>query len=126
MNVKKLTRQLSIQETREAVNENFSALALALEKKLEIVVGTYTGDGKCSQAIVLGFTPLFVMVVESACGARLGSTCCGGFALQGSPMRFDYLCITADGFQVQNGFGGHLNDSGGRYQYLAVKMGGEN
>ena len=44
-------------------NENFSAIDTALSKSMQMVIGTYTGNGKSNRTIVLGFQPALVILI---------------------------------------------------------------
>ena len=49
---------------REEFNENFQALEDAVEQKCEVVFGSYTGNDADERAIVLGFRPQAVVLVN--------------------------------------------------------------
>lgn len=78
-----------------------------------LVVGAYTGDGKFTQSVELGFTPIAVLL------QHWGSLFC--MAVTGVPYRGDGITITENGFIVSASYNSALNDSEKEYSFLAIK-----
>ena len=83
-----------------------------LEKKAEVVKGTYTGNGG-TLAVNLGFRPRAVLV-------SLGSWYYNEprFSIDGEG---SYLDMTANGFEVQQEQNSRMNVNNRVYQYLALR-----
>ena len=92
----------------------------ALEGRVEVIVGSYTGDGQENRTISLGFTPKAVLV-EFRNGARFSSGISyGGLALPDAPS--GGVQIVTGGFQVYYYANNtHTNCNGDLYRYLAFK-----
>ena len=94
----------------------------ALEGRVEVIVGSYTGDGAETRTISLGFTPKAVLL-EHNTGMRVHSTgvAYGGLALPNTPA--SGLKVVDGGFEVyyfQNSI--HTNNIDTVYRYLAFKQ----
>lgn len=104
MTLTELGREMTLQEVREGVNENFSTLeerlVSGLAEKAEIVVGSYTGDDEGSQLIVLGFRPKAVFVARKDGMAGDTSYKCGGFSTPVNLNSENVVRIKDTGFQV--------------------------
>ncbi|MBS7226454.1 MAG: hypothetical protein KH050_14195 [Clostridiaceae bacterium] len=85
--------------TNDAAHEVFSA---QIAKKCEVYFGTYTGDGKATQFINLGFTPKAVICLLSGSRWVSGNYVNGGIALQNAPAggTSGYITIVENGFEV--------------------------
>ena len=117
----------SIQSSMNSQLSSIKARLTALEKRPEVVIGTYTGDGAETRFINLGFTPKAVLLEESS-GMRVSSdgTRNGGLALQDSSVgalggRIALQVVTG-GFQVSY-IAGYVatNRNNNIYRYLAFK-----
>ena len=82
-----------------AAREN---LAETVAQKCECYFGTYTGDGKATQFINLGFTPKAVICLLSGSRWVSGNYVNGGIALQNAPAggTSGYITIVENGFEV--------------------------
>ena len=109
-----------------SVNSQFSTVnsrLTALEGRIEVYAGSYTGDGTASKTISLGFTPRAVLV-ESIDGIRVsGGMAYGGLARPDLPVNLTRPSaeIVSGGFQVHQSSYAGLNYSGAHYCYLAFK-----
>lgn len=68
-----------------------------------VVVGKFTGNGRDSQTITLGFTPSAVLVISNYGEMYYEAVMYGGVAVQGSPCKFrkqNAVEIVTGGFQV--------------------------
>lgn len=90
--------------------------------EMQVVTGTYTGDGNTTRIIDLGFTPKAVLIQKQKDGTLNGAVYAheGGLALANSPvygLTKDYICVgIADngfkiGFFMQAGTGIYYNRS---------------
>ena len=75
------------ESVREMVNENFAAMDGVLAKKVEVVTGSYVGDGEAERFISLGRTPK-ALYVSLCTGATFGSSgsIYGGLAMKDLPI----------------------------------------
>lgn len=119
---------------RAEFNENFAkldtalaALAQGMGDKLELVTGSYIGDDRSGQTIVLGFQPKFVILVNSSGLPYAGSDLhhqMGGFFFSGMG-GYNMICsLNANGFSVYtNGITDYVtaNDKGQTYCYIAFR-----
>ena len=104
-----------------------------IAQKCQIYYGTFTGDGKDSQIISLGFTPKAVLVVAygfvfSINGGLMAGLAATGYPAQETPAEADRACaVVTNGFQVYNHHTAHgnynvcLNWSGQEYTYLVFR-----
>ena len=89
---------------RTDFNTDFGIIDGALGDKVEMIVGSYTGDGAETRVISLGVTPRAVLL-ECMDGNR-GAYCPGGLAVTDGPVRYSSnalplaLSIVEGGFQV--------------------------
>ena len=95
--------------------------------KVELVVGTYTGNGASTRNIYLGFQPLAVMVLKE--GIYMGySLRAGGLALPGYPAgtagENQIVSISANGFTLHENVQAKtsINSNGSLYHYIAFRM----
>lgn len=115
---------------REEFNENFAAIDTAIAGASRVVAGAYTGNGKASQLIDLGFQPRAVLVAEESGEIRDGYYCYGGLALRGRPVRLNDTLVSVSiedtGFRVyylfNNGTSWKLfsNSESSIFHYLAL------
>ena len=108
-------------ENTKANSSTTNSRLTALENRVEVIVGSYTGDGTATRTINLGFTPKAVLLEHSS-GMRMGSNniAFGGLALLDAPARG--FQIVDGGFSVQYNSGFvHTNNNGEVYRYLAFK-----
>ena len=86
-------------DTNNTAHEAFSA---QIAQKCEVYFGTYTGDGKATQFINLGFTPKAVICLLSGSRWISGNYVQGGIALQNAPAggTSGYITIVENGFEV--------------------------
>ena len=95
----------------------------SLSARLEVRLGTYTGNGADSQSISLGFSPQAVLV-EGPYGARSGG---GGLVMPGKIVGGTtgqtrvILELNGSTLIAYQGDGAYTNISGYIYRYLAVK-----
>ena len=95
-----------------------------LEGRVEVIIGSYTGDGAATRTISLGFTPKAVLVEDSSGTRESGGTRYDGFALQGAPcygQGANVVEIVSGGFRVAESSYTKTNSSGASYRYLAFK-----
>ena len=133
-NFTKLDTALKAEETARvaAVAAEANARTTGLGRKVEMVVGKYTGDGAASQTINLGFTPkaVFVMYLEGEFNDDYRTYC--GMAVAGGNMvnekKTNMLTLVAGGFTAHynNGTGNgwqspYLNADGRVYGYVALR-----
>ena len=107
-----------------------TARITALENRVDVETGTYTGDGKTSKYISVGFAPRAVLV-EHDYGCRSESKASdlrGGLALSSSPLygsangwTVNAVRISGSGFFVSGETGSSMNYSGQKYHYLAFR-----
>ena len=94
-----------------------------LNKRLEVIVGSYRGNGAASRTIYLGFTPKAVLV-EIVTGWRGGDgTSQGGMALTNQPAQWGdpLISIVTDGFQVYLTETSNTNQENTLYYYLVCR-----
>ena len=94
-----------------------------LNKRLEVIVGSYRGNGEASRNIYLGFTPKAVLV-EIVTGWRGGDgTSQGGMALTNQPAQWvdPLIKIVTDGFQVYLTETSNTNHENTLYYYLVCR-----
>ena len=74
----------------------------AVAQKCECHFGTYTGDGKATQLIHLGFRPRLVLVTRPARPVQDGLYYYGGIALENAPAggTSGYITIVENGFEI--------------------------
>lgn len=115
---------------RTDFNEDNAKIEAALDTKAEIVAGTYTGDGKASQTISLGFTPKALLTTNKygqMCDSTGSNWYYGGLVLPDHPIMYStkpVLEVTEDGFKVYNYSDVEYiktNSSGAVYHYIAFK-----
>ena len=120
--------EASDQVKRTDFNEDNAKIDAALDSlasRVEVVIGTYDGNGVNNRTIELGFTPKAVLL-ENASGQRSdGDRAWGGLMLPNCPI------VAAVGMSaqiVEGGFQVHYasdyncgNVPGIRYRYLAFK-----
>lgn len=116
---------------RAEFNENFAkldaalaSLAQGLGDKLELVTGSYTGDGKSYHSIPLGFRPRLVMILSGQGLPYYASDMyhqVGGFFLSG--MSQSHCSLYSDSFTVYVADSDHysLNDAGNTYYYAVLR-----
>ena len=97
----------------------------ALEGRVQVVVGQYTGSGTLPRTISLGFTPRAVLL-EHQSGERIdGSSVFGGLFSPDMPLvneSHTYAEVVTGGFRLNNiQYYNQLNVSGARYTYLAFQ-----
>ena len=108
---------------REEFNENFSLLD---EKAVQVLFGTYQGDGRSEREISLGLTPLAMLVSDSNGVFDTSYSYHGGLTLRGHPSIMAetrrLLEIVEGGFKVYTDNGGSpsctSNNKILRYYYL--------
>lgn len=114
------------QSLRNDLNGAVSRLETTLQRKVEIVIGTYTGNGAEEQAIQLGFPPLAVLV-ENSEGQRgaEGYYRFGGLILPGHTCLIGR--IQGNSFVVYNSYDNitrvrcYSNFEGVSFYYLALR-----
>ena len=112
----------SVDSRFTSVNSSISSL----NKRLEVRIGSYTGDGNETRTISLGFTPKAVLL-ECDMGYRTDNGIrYGGLALNGKPVmgmsHYTALKIVSGGFMVYYYSGYiHTNDSSTDFYYLAFQ-----
>ena len=108
-------------ENTKANSSTTNSRLTALENRVEVIVGSYTGDGAATRTIDLGFTPKAVLL-EHPSGMRMtnNNIAFGGLALLNFPA--NGFQIVEGGFSVRYNSGYvHTNNSGTVYHYLAFK-----
>ena len=107
-----------------------TARIAALESRVDVAAGTYTGDGKTSKYISVGFVPRAVLVEHDyGCrGTNRASSISGGLAVTGSPLygsangwTVNAVRISGSGFYVSGETGSSMNYSGQKYHYVAFR-----
>lgn len=90
----------------------------------DVTAGVYTGNGKASQTVSLGFTPEMVFVCREDGLTNNGINVFGGMAYTNAPVVDDEcgtaLRITTNGFIVSRAAGLGTNSSTRTYRYFAV------
>ena len=97
--------------------------------KIELVTGTYAGNGAASQAVTLGFQPKMVLVAGAWGQVSYSHAYSyGGMAFPNQPGQFFELAvleITTSGFTAYEGsapgYAVQCNQSGRNYHYMALK-----
>ena len=93
--------------------------------QLEVVTGSYTGNGMTTRTIELGFTPSAVLVMREDGVTKDDTAIVGGLAVTGSPVIFSNdlyaVAITDNGFMVARNAGVNTNMSVTTYNYVAFK-----
>ena len=107
-----------------------TARIAALESRVDVAAGTYTGDGAASKYISVGFAPRAVLV-EHQYGCRApgaADNLRGGLAVSGSPLygsangwTVNAVRISGSGFYVSGETGSSMNYSGQKYHYVAFR-----
>ena len=121
----------ALKANTSTVNSQFSTVnsrLSSLEGRVEVVIGSYTGDGTETRTISLGFTPKAVLVEDSG-GMRVanGGSRHGGLALSGAPVQAVggniALQVVTGGFEVYY-IPGYVdtNSNNVLYRYLAFKQ----
>ena len=121
----------TINAEKQALNTTITntknTLQAAIDKKCEIVTGTYTGDGQASHTINLGRAPDAVLVFASDGKAGVDYYTYGGLALKGFPCCSNPTAVelTGSGFnvtyqQLSASYFIVTNMSGIVYYYLAL------
>ena len=107
----------SVDSRFAAVNSDITAL----EGRVSVIVGKYTGNGAATRSISLGFTPKAVLLEHSSGLREFGSGIyVGGLALQGAAS--DAFQVITGGFSVKYTLGiNHTNENGVVYRYLAFR-----
>lgn len=118
------------------INENFAmldqTLAQGLGEKVEMVTGTYVGDGAESRLIALDFIPRALLVMHESGGTNVSGYLYGGLILPGEPAIYSnipYVSIVEGGFQVSraylvsppSGYYANANILNTKYRYLAFR-----
>lgn len=111
---------------REEFNENFLALDDAVKQKCEVVFGSYTGNDTDERAIVLGFRPQAVILVNKygffePPGGQ--GRVAGGVLFPGYYPTYA-MTLTDSGFQVSDTNSGSYSpnsSSNSPYFYIAFK-----
>ena len=132
INAEKQTLNNTITNTKNTLNNTITSvqntLQAAIDKRCEVVTGTYTGDGQETRAINLGRAPDAVLLIDSTGHMNAnGYSSLGGLALTGHACMKGYdpvITLTATGFTVyyQVISASHsvaTNQSGTVYYYLA-------
>ena len=116
---------LQIQTDGKASAAALAEVQTLVTTKCTAVAGTYTGDGKTSREITLGFQPLAVLV-EVSYGKRpaVDYNMNGGLAVRGGSVSHNStaVSITAAGFRVAASGESNTNNSGESYRYLAIQI----
>lgn len=93
--------------------------------QLEVVKGSYTGNGMTTRTIELGFTPSAVLVMREDGVTKDDTAIVGGLAVTGSPVISSddlyAVAITDNGFMVARNAGVNTNMSVTTYNYVAFK-----
>lgn len=132
MNAKALTNLPTPKNNKDAVPKDYVDAILANVSQVEVVFGTYTGNGSETQSINLGFKPAAVFV-RSEEFLSLGSS--GGNAYLYSYFEYTFNGVSKDSFSsslemYDSGFIAYLGSSkhsqvlnklGKMYSYLAIK-----
>lgn len=132
MNGKALTNLPTPKNNKDAVPKDYVDAILANVSQVEVVFGTYTGNGSETQSINLGFKPAAVFV-RSEEFLSLGSS--GGNAYLYSYFEYTFNGVSKDSFSsslemYDSGFIAYLGSSkhsqvlnklGKMYSYLAIK-----
>ncbi|MDR3766407.1 MAG: hypothetical protein Q3Y08_05155 [Butyricicoccus sp.] len=125
-----LTKKLNGKADEASVAERLEAETAAREQtdaavalKCRMVCGSYTGDDSASRTITVGFAPKAVLVVSSEARIREDNAIWGGLALAGSPVKYDAIVCTSNGFQVKlkHDYSVYVNLSGHTYFYIAFE-----
>ena len=134
INTEKQALNTTITNTKNALNDTIvsvqNTLQAAIDKRCEIVSGTYTGDGQESRAISLGRAPDAVLLFDQFGNANTSYHAYGGLALPDHPcVKSDEITIalTSSGFTVcyKKQTSSHFiqtNTSGRTYYYLALYL----
>lgn len=111
-------------EDNAKIETALTELETQISAKCEVVFGTYTGDGKATRNIDLGFAPKAV-ILDTAQGFRSNTSASsgyGGIALQGNPIHTKSLVLTDTGFTLTMNSNTYLsNVSNQKYHYIAFK-----
>ena len=120
-----LDDRILVEEFNEAMHNIDEAVGL----KVQMIVGSYTGDNAPERTISLGVTPKAVFVCDQRGSTGIPSasnfTLCGGLALPNNPVEYVLKAveIVAGGFKVFSGKSGNTyvrtNDSNFRFNYVA-------
>ena len=120
-----LDDRILVEEFNEAMHNIDEAVGL----KVQMIVGSYTGDNAPERTISLGVTPKAVFVCDQRGSTGIPSasnfTLCGGLALPNNPVEhvLKAVEIVAGGFKVFSGKSGstyvRTNDSNFRFNYVA-------
>lgn len=93
-------------------------------EKTRAVTGTYTGDGNDGREIALGFAPQAVFIagyIASAYGFGMSLKSGGGvYGSYSTISQMSQVSCTSNGFKVGVGYAQNGNQSGQRYDYLAI------
>lgn len=92
---------------------------------LEVVKGSYEGNGMTTRTIELGFTPSAVLVMRNDGVTKDDTAIVGGLAVTGSPVVSSAdlyaVSIVENGFMVARNAGVNTNMSVTTYNYVAFK-----
>lgn len=92
---------------------------------LEVVKGSYEGNGMTTRTIELGFTPSAVLVIRNDGVTKDDTAIVGGLAVTGSPVISSddlyAVAIVDNGFMVARNAGVNTNMSVTTYNYVAFK-----
>ena len=131
--VSQLQTALSAKADSSGVDSQVAALEAriaALESRVDVATGTYTGDGAASKYISVGFVPRAVLVEHDyGCrGNNRASSISGGLAVSGSPLygsangwSANAVRISGSGFYVSGETGSFTNLSEQKYHYVAFR-----
>ena len=134
INAEKQTLNNTITSTKNTLNNTITSvqntLQAAIDKRCEVVTGTYTGDGQESRTISLGRAPDAVLLFDQYGRADIGYDSYGGLALAGYPCyksgerSIPTITLTSSGFTVyyrrpSGSYSVLTNGSGVNYHYLA-------
>lgn len=123
--ISQLNTALQSEITTRTQQINTKADKTEVAKKVEVVVGTYVGDGAVQRQISLARKPTFVHL-EIAGGFRYGSNYVyGGLTTQSVNLGhiYNYAVINDQGFQLNNGTtNAHINEANQTYIYAAYYL----
>ena len=97
-------------------NEAFGKIDAAVSGKVNMLAGTYTGNGAASRTINLGFTPKVVIVWQNG-AIQYNSYYYGGAALEGTS--FPGVSLAENGFTIYKNNAAMTNVNDLTYAYLA-------
>jgi len=116
----------AVTEARAAAAEGIEAVRTMAQacyspENQPFVIGQYTGDGKSSRTISLGFTPSAVMIVDGGFTGYSNGYYYSGFALRGGVRLINCLEVVEGGFQIGVSSNGHSNLKGCTFSYIAFR-----